>query len=74
MNAMDWWGWSETESKAGLHIGPLPGRKRIALYGKRQGTIRALAYFRSEEHAREALELLDIIAKAGIAIDPEELG
>lgn len=41
-----------------LFIGPLPGRKSIALWvddGK--GSICALAFFQSEEKAREALKL-----------------
>lgn len=61
----DWHGWSRgLQSGRVLHIGPLPGRKRIALYTMdyRNGAVMYVhAYFRSEDEAHRALETLDWI-------------
>ena len=46
---------------ATLHIGPLPGRKSIALYSTYRSTTVVLAYFRNEIAARRALNELDFI-------------
>ena len=47
-----------------LHIGRYPLRKRIALYVVRGGMSYPLAYFRSERHAREAVDLLGYLIPA----------
>jgi len=63
----EWHGWSTrkdaSDHRVGLHISPYIYRKSIALSvlrvddrGARQYP---LAYFRSEEDAREAMEVLD---------------
>lgn len=40
-------------SGANMSVGPLPGRKRIALYTIRGTMLEVLAYFPSESHAAE---------------------
>lgn len=45
-----------------LHIGPLPGRKQIALYLVSHGRSTVLAYFRDEESARRALAWIDYMS------------
>lgn len=63
----DWHGWKrgftsgEGTSSPSLHIGPLPGRKSIALYEVDGGVIRAFAYFPNEEAARNCQRRLDSI-------------
>jgi len=47
-----------------LHIGRYPLRKRIALYVIQDGRSYPLAYFRSERHAREAVDLLGYLIPA----------
>lgn len=60
-----------------IHVGPLPGRKQIALYieethlwidedgnKKLGGSIRTLAFFRKQEDADLALALIDLLAGA----------
>ena len=64
----DWHGWRRghagcEQTYGGLHVGPLPGRKQIALYTEIQGVITTLAYFKDEVLARRALEELDKLAK-----------
>jgi hypothetical protein len=60
----DWHGWSFSNSN--LYIGELPGRKQVVLYTMVDdgSTIRPLAYFRSQEDARIALDCLDKLAAA----------
>jgi hypothetical protein len=60
----DWHGWSFSDSN--LHVGELPGRKQVCLYTMTDGgsTIRPLAYFRSREDARIALDCLDKLVAA----------
>lgn len=62
----DWHGWRRTNNKVhtektegGLHVGPLPGRKQIALYTELYGDIVPLAYFKTESLAELALEAFD---------------
>lgn len=67
----EWHGWGRAEGydDSGnpivgrtFHIGPLPTRKSIALYSvdHRDGAeMHVHAYFRSEQEARLALEVLD---------------
>jgi hypothetical protein len=50
-------------------VGRYPLRKRFALYVQRGSRTYPLAYFRSEELAREAMELLDDFLQP---IDPPE--
>ena len=63
----DWHGWSLGAPKSpALHIGYLPGRKSCCLYSLKYpedgGVVLDVhAYFRSEEHAREALRVLDLL-------------
>ncbi len=47
----------------GIGIMSMPSRKNKALYVKQGCVIRPLAYFRSDNDAREAEELLDILAR-----------
>jgi hypothetical protein len=42
-----------------IHVGELPGRKQACLYVQEGSVIRTLAFFATEEKAREALEMLD---------------
>ena len=52
-------------SKASLHIGHLPGRKQICLYGHNgnPSCINVYAFFPSEEKAAQALAILDRLMK-----------
>lgn len=47
-----------------LHIGELPGRKRIALYVVDGGALTPLAYFRDREAAETAWALIERIGNA----------
>lgn len=56
----EWHGWKRADGKGpSLHIGPLPGRSRIAMWLEDGGLLRTLAYFDSEEKARQAMEIID---------------
>lgn len=68
----NWHGWEvrdalTTDQRPALHIGPLHGRKNIAIYTVRTtefvAEVNILGYFKSEEAARTALEYLDLIAR-----------
>lgn len=54
----EWHGWSRGEGPA-IHIGRLPGRKSICLYISDGSVVTPVAYFRDEEGARRALDLLN---------------
>ena len=56
-----WHAWRCTQKRA-LGIGPVPGRKSLALYVQRGSTKEPVAYFTSDEAASEALELLGDLA------------
>lgn len=63
--SVDWHGWSRS-SKAyhgeSLHVGPLPGRKQIAVYSMdyRSGAVMHVhAYCRSVEEGERLLAVLD---------------
>lgn len=56
----DWHGWARNRPGApALHVGPLPGRKSIAVYTVEGGVIDVVAYCRDEEAARRLVEALD---------------
>lgn len=73
----DWHGWvilyvdqrgssgANQKAEASLHIGPLPGRRRIALYVKEDTSgvaiVSPIAYFPSEEMAERLLTILDLL-------------
>jgi hypothetical protein len=62
-----WGGWSISghPEQGALHIGPLPERKRIALYKCQGNSFSVLAYFRDETSAKAAAVWLDcVMAKA----------
>ena len=66
-------GYAIPHSGEALHIGALPDRKSPALYVRRGGLIRPLAYFRSEESAVEAQEFLDgLLEYLGVRLEGEE--
>jgi hypothetical protein len=56
-NDHDWHGW--TTKNRSLHVGYLPGRKQPALYMTIGGLLRPLAYFQTEDKAKEALSFMD---------------
>ena len=70
-NKVDWHGWAKAytspavpggeRAKVALHIGPMPGRKGIALYVIDGNVGDPLAYFRNEAAAIRALAMLDSI-------------
>lgn len=60
--AIDWHGW-RVRGMA-LHVGPLPGRKSIALYRNDASILTPLAYFKSETAASACLEFLDTLSAA----------
>lgn len=53
------------DDKAALHIGQLPGRKQLCLYGHNgnPSVIHVFAYFVNEEKAAEALAIIDRLVK-----------
>lgn len=53
----DWHGWQKGD--VSLHVGPLPGRKSVALYLHAGTVVTALAYFRDEGAAATCLRWLD---------------
>lgn len=60
----EWHGWAIAgTTKRSFHIGPIPGRKQIALYEEEGYIIRILAFFRTQEDAQKALWWLDAIAE-----------
>jgi hypothetical protein len=56
-----WHGWSR--GGVALHVGPVPGRKSIALYSHVGVTATVLAYFRDDESAFRALAVLDHLCR-----------
>lgn len=66
----DWHGWG-VQGKS-LHVGPLPGRKQICLYFHEGSVIHAVAFFKTEDHAREVLQWLDTLAASRFVIDTLE--
>jgi hypothetical protein len=56
-----WNGWRRSDKDYALHIGMIPGRKQIAIYALTKGgsVLEPLGYFRSEEAAVKALEILN---------------
>lgn len=58
MSEVDFHGWSGHGRE--IHVGPLPGRKAIALYRITSGTtIDVLGYFRTADAARRFLDEMD---------------
>lgn len=57
----DWHGWRIKADGVTftIAVGPLPMRKSICLYSMNGSVMDVHAYFRSEEHARTFLALLD---------------
>ena len=60
----DWHGWSV--GRDSLHVGPLPHRKRVALYVLHGSVLRPLAYFRCEADAIDAMEMIDLLTSKGV--------
>jgi len=61
-----WAGFETTGlSKTSLHIGTLPGRKSVCLYGHmgKPGQITVYAYFKTPALAQEALDIFDRLMK-----------
>lgn len=57
----DWHGWRISDDPDGysIHIGHIPGRKRVALYSEDDNYFKVLAYFQSEEAAQEMADWID---------------
>ncbi len=57
----DWHGWliSRGDRRVALHVGPLPGRKSVAVYTVRAGVMQVHAYCRDEESAQALVVALD---------------
>lgn len=60
---INWHGWRRATSSKALHIGPLPGRKSIALYENDGIEETVFAYFTSVENAEKAMNLVDALLK-----------
>lgn len=58
----------DDENRA-LYVGHLPGRKSVCLYYTLPGLVIPLAWFRGEEEAREAMSMIDHLAR--LPISPE---
>jgi hypothetical protein len=66
MSEIDYRGWSGRGRN--IHVGPLPGRKAIALYRiTGETTIDVLGYFRTENAAGRFLDEMD----AMLGVEPE---
>lgn len=63
----EWHGWA-VQGKA-LHVGSLPGRKQICLYFHEGSRIRTVAFFKTDEQAREVLQWLDTLAASRFVLD-----
>lgn len=64
----DWHGWSVCDvlGPRSLHVGPLPGRDRVALYTiNALNSIEPLAYFSSGAAAKAAMDMIDQLARVG---------
>lgn len=59
----DWHGWQRGDMT--LSVGPLPGRKAVALYVEDQGSVEVCAYFRTPYQAIRVMNLLDRFMEAG---------
>lgn len=57
-----WHGWGMADWS--LHVGTLPGRKSVCLYSHIGSVVEPLAYFRDDESAFRALEMLDRLVHA----------
>lgn len=74
MTAPAWGGWSVVSAEGGrgrvaVHVGPLPGRKSIAVYtvttfAEGGAVINVHAYCRSVEEGQALLAALDLLARA----------
>ena len=71
-STLEWHGWRVMDTN--LHVGALPGRKQIVLYTMTNGgtTIHPLAFFKSENDARTALDFLDKLAGSRFVLDTLE--
>lgn len=54
----EWHGWSRGAGEA-IHIGRIPGRKRVMIYLVEGSVVTTLGSFTSEEYAKKALDALD---------------
>ena len=54
---VEWHGWSRGSTS--LHIGKLPGRKRVCLYVLDGAILTPLAYFTTEVDARTCMQAID---------------
>ena len=61
-----WHGWRMDGDPDGysIHIGNLPGRKKVALYMEDDDHFKVLAYFQSDEAAEEMAEWVDRLQEA----------
>lgn len=65
--------WSQlTIEDEGYGVGPLPGRKQVCLYKVGPGWIRAVAFFRDEDDARQFLEFMVKLSGETRLLYPEE--
>ena len=64
MKKYRWYGFTiqHEGGEESLHIGNLPGRKRVCLYRVQGGVLESLAYFDSEAKAYDALRMISILA------------
>jgi hypothetical protein len=65
MRKYRWHGFKITHvgGEESLHVGMLPGRKRVCLYRIAKNCFEPLAYFITERKAYEALRLIGILAR-----------
>ncbi|MDP9143663.1 MAG: hypothetical protein M3N43_03040 [Actinomycetota bacterium] len=54
--------------RGSLHIGPVPGRKQVALYLNKPTSFSVLAYFKDEAGAQEALAWMDAMTAKANAV------
>lgn len=70
-NSTEWHGWKK--GRVTVHVGPLPGRKTIALYSAIGSVIHTHAYFRNETEASIFLAVLGYMAAGEVTALLEKL-
>lgn len=67
----EWHGWRIKSDPDGysVHVGNLPGRKRVALYAEDDESFKVLAYFQNEEAAEGFSAFMDRIMDAIVGQD-----
>ena len=69
MNGKEWTFRVPGEPDRSLGVSEIPGRKSVALWMRNGSAVYPLAYFRNEEYAEAARDLIDSIARCRSVIE-----